>query len=326
MLKALFILVLLVISLPILVVGCLRQQPPLITAFMLQSKVKPVDYQWVPAEEIADVARKAVIASEDQKFHSHAGFDYEAIEKAYQQNQKRNRKRGASTISQQTAKNLFLWSGGGYVRKGIEAYLTLLIEWLWPKERILEVYLNIVELGPGMYGVEAASQKYFGKPASKLTPIEAARLAAVLPNPTRWSAEHPGPYVQKRIAWILRQMGYAPKPASVPDPEPAEPDVGSEEFDAEGQAVPPAHMNENGDANSVDTVPDGGDEASELDPQTSPANPVPAEGEASGADAERTEPSGTPQQGPPRGPRGGGSVIDETPTGNDAEWEQSLIL
>jgi monofunctional glycosyltransferase len=326
MFRALFILVLLVIGLPVLMVGCLRQQPPLITAFMMQSEVKPVDFQWVPAEEIAEVARKAVIASEDQKFHSHGGFDYEAIEQAYRQNQKRNRKRGASTISQQTAKNLFLWSGGGYVRKGIEAYLTLLIEWLWSKERILEVYLNIVELGPGVYGVEAASQKYFGKPASQLTPNEAARLAAVLPNPKRWSAENPGPYVQTRTAWILRQMGYAPRPPSVPDPEPAEPDDDSGRPVEDGQALPPDDMNERDGTEGVDAAPDTENGEGELDQQLPPADPSLTEGEVPAEDSEQSAPSTTPPSGPPRSPRGGGSVIDEAPIDNDAEWEQSLIL
>lgn len=220
MLRTQFVLILLFAGLPLIIVGCLRQQPPLITSFMLQSAVKPVDYQWVPAAQIAEVARKAVVASEDQKFWSHEGFDLEAMEQAHRDNQKRRSKRGASTISQQTAKNLFLWPGGGYVRKGIEAYFTVLIELLWPKARILEVYLNIAEFGPGIYGVEAAAQRFFNKPAAQLTPSEAARLAAVLPNPKRWNAERPGSYVMARSEWILRQMGYGPRK---PDPEDAEP-------------------------------------------------------------------------------------------------------
>jgi monofunctional glycosyltransferase len=325
-LRLLFILTLVLIGLPVLMVGCLRQQPPLVTSFMLQSDVKPVEYEWVDAEDIAEVARKAVIASEDQKFHQHAGFDYEAIEQAYKQNQKRNRKRGASTISQQTAKNLFLWSGGGYVRKGIEAYLTLLIELLWSKERILEVYLNIVELGPGVYGVEAASQKYFGKPASQLTPNEAARLAAVLPNPKRWSAENPGPYVQTRTAWILRQMGYAPRSPSVPDPEPPEPEAEPAEGMEGGFTGSPDSVDEDGDTSGTDEMPEAGDEAptpGEVDASTGLED---GEGVVTTPLPDSPSPADAPAQQQPVRPRGGGSVIDEEPSDGDAEWEQSLIL
>jgi monofunctional biosynthetic peptidoglycan transglycosylase len=217
------ILILLLAALPLGVVGALRYVPPPVTAFMLQSDVNPVRYEWVPLQEIAPVAGKAVIAAEDQKFWTHGGFDFEAIEKAYERNQKSRRKRGASTISQQTAKNLFLWPGGGYFRKGIEAYFTLLIEQLWPKKRILEVYLNIAEFGPGVYGVEAASQAFFRKPAARLQAIEAAQLAAVLPNPKRWSAGNPGGYVTKRRAWIMGQMGYRSQKRPVPQEEPIEP-------------------------------------------------------------------------------------------------------
>lgn len=224
MARVLIILTLLLVSLPLMMVGCLRQLPPPVTSFMLQSSVKPVDYQWVPAAQIAEVAGKAVVAAEDQKFWSHDGFDFEAMEKAWHSNQKgRRQKRGGSTISQQTAKNLFLWSGGGYLRKGIEAGFTVLIEAFWPKQRILEVYLNIAEFGPGIYGVEAAAQRFFGKPAARLTPTEAAKLVAVLPNPKRWKADRPGPYVMQRSAWILRQMGYGPRKPDPADEEPLEP-------------------------------------------------------------------------------------------------------
>ena len=206
----------LLIWLPLFVIGALRFLPPPATAFMLQSEVWPIRYEWVPAERIADSARKAVVAAEDQKFWQHKGFDLEAITEAYEDNQKRRRKRGASTISQQTAKNLFLWPGGGYLRKGIEAYLTGWLELLWPKERILEVYLNVAEFGPGIYGVEAAARGYFGKTALELQPAEAARLAAVLPNPKRLSAASPGEYVLVRTNWIMGQMGYRP---AVEEPE-----------------------------------------------------------------------------------------------------------
>ncbi|ROH90947.1 monofunctional biosynthetic peptidoglycan transglycosylase [Stagnimonas aquatica] len=216
----LLLVLLAVLLLPVL---ALKWLPPPTTAFMLQSEVRPVQYQWVPMERIAKVAGQAVIAAEDQKFPLHSGFDLEAIKKAQAHNRKSRRIRGASTISQQTAKNLFLWPGGGYFRKGIEAVYTLLLETLWGKERILEVYLNVAEFGPGIYGVEAASQRYFGKPAAKLSAAEAARLAAVLPSPRRWSVSKPGPYVQKRAAWVLRQMGYGQRARLAAEPEPEPP-------------------------------------------------------------------------------------------------------
>jgi monofunctional biosynthetic peptidoglycan transglycosylase len=214
-------------------VVALRWLPPPTTAYMLQSPTRPLQYRWVPAARTAEVARRAVVAAEDQKFWDHAGFDLEAIEKARAHNQRSKRRRGASTISQQTAKNLFLWPGGGYFRKGLEAGITLWIEALWSKQRILEMYLNIAEFGPGIYGVEAAAQAYFGKPAAKLTPVEAARLAAVLPSPRRWSAGAPGAYVQRRTRWILGQMGYA-APVVEPELPPATP-----EEDAAGTAALP---------------------------------------------------------------------------------------
>ncbi|MGH8443642.1 MAG: monofunctional biosynthetic peptidoglycan transglycosylase, partial [Solimonas sp.] len=210
----------LVLALTVLPVALLRWVPPPTTSYMLQSPTRPVQYRWVPRSRISDAARRAVVAAEDQKFWTHDGFDLDAIEKAREHNQKSKRKRGASTISQQTAKNLFLWSGGGYFRKGIEAGYTLLIEAMWPKERILEVYLNVAEFGPGIYGVEAASQAYFHKPAAKLTAMEAARLAAVLPSPRHWSVAQPGAYVQRRANWIVGQMGYGgSRPGTEPEPE-----------------------------------------------------------------------------------------------------------
>ncbi|MDP9141159.1 MAG: monofunctional biosynthetic peptidoglycan transglycosylase [Pseudomonadota bacterium] len=195
------------IALVIVPVLLLRWVPVPTTAFMLQSPSKPVRYQWVSAEQIPASMRKAVVAAEDQKFFQHRGFDLEAIDKAREHNKAHKKKRGASTISQQTAKNLFLWSGGGYFRKGIEAGMTIVIETLWPKDRILEVYLNVAEFGPGVYGVEAAAQRYFGRSALYLSAEQCARLAAVLPSPRRWNVTNPGPYVAKRSAWILRQMG-----------------------------------------------------------------------------------------------------------------------
>lgn len=227
--KLLLILILLGLAVFVLPVVALRWLPAPTSAFMLASDTKPVRYQWIDAAQIPDAARRAVVASEDQKFFEHEGFDIEAMQKAYASNQKKGRRiRGASTISQQTAKNLFLWQGGGYFRKGIEAVYTVLIEALWDKPRILTVYLNIAEFGPGIYGVEAASQAFFKKPAAGLSVAEAARLAAVLPSPRKWSAAKPGPYVQKRAGWIARQMGYGPRAAPVEEPDPppeAEADV-----------------------------------------------------------------------------------------------------
>lgn len=159
---------------------------------------------WVGHDEISPWMGLAVIASEDQKFPTHWGFDVAAIESVLDKSD--NRMRGASTLSQQTAKNLFLWDGRSWVRKGLEAGLTVGIEAVWTKRRILTVYLNIAEFGPGIFGVEAASQRYFHKPASRLTAADAALLAAVLPNPIHYRAAAPSGYVRERQQWILRQM------------------------------------------------------------------------------------------------------------------------
>ena len=148
----------------------------------------------------------AVVCSEDQNFVRHSGFDFDAINKAIQYNEHHRRKRGASTISQQTAKNVFLWTGRSWFRKGLEVYFTFLIECLWSKERIMEVYLNVIEMGDGVYGAQAAAKMFFHKDALQLTRGEAARMAAVLPNPIRFSVSHPSPYILKRQAWIIHQM------------------------------------------------------------------------------------------------------------------------
>ena len=170
-----------------------------------------IAYDWRDLDRMSPHVPVALIASEDQKFADHAGFDLEAIEKARASNERGRRVRGGSTISQQTAKNLFLWSGSGWsrwLRKGLEAWYTFWMETLWPKERILETYANIAEFGDGVYGAQAAARTWFGKDASRLTAAEAARLAAVLPNPKRYSVAHPGPYVQRRARAIQRQMRY----------------------------------------------------------------------------------------------------------------------
>lgn len=153
---------------------------------------------WVPIEEIAPSIQQAVLKAEDYHFFEHNGFDYMAIQKAIAYNRTHEKKKGASTISQQTAKNVFLWPDRSWLRKGFETYFTLLIEATWPKERIMEVYLNVIELGPGVYGVEAASQKYFKKRAKHLNANQAALIAAVLPNPNRFRIEKPSNYVLNR--------------------------------------------------------------------------------------------------------------------------------
>jgi len=165
-------------------------------------------HDWVSKDEISRNLKLAVICSEDQNFLNHNGFDMKAIEKAIEFNKAGKRVRGASTISQQTAKNVFLWPHRSWFRKGLEAYFTFLIEVFWSKERILEVYLNSIEMGDGIYGAEAASQHWFKKPATKLSRSEAAAIAAILPNPRVYRARPATNYIQGRKNWIVRQMGY----------------------------------------------------------------------------------------------------------------------
>jgi monofunctional biosynthetic peptidoglycan transglycosylase len=199
-------------SLPVLI---LRWAPPPASAFMLRASLLArlegredfaLRYLWTPLEEISPEAGKAAVAAEDQLFFRHFGFDFKAMAKVLERNAEGGRLRGASTLSQQTAKNLFLYPGKSFLRKGLEAYFTALMEILWPKRRILEVYLNVAQFGDGVYGVEAASRTYFGKPARRLSAAEAALLAAVLPNPILLRANKPSAYVLKRRAWILEQM------------------------------------------------------------------------------------------------------------------------
>ena len=175
-------------------------------AWMDRNRSFVLRHQWVDLEAIAPTLALAVVAAEDQKFPEHRGFDVEAIESAYELNQHSHRVRGASTISQQVAKNVFLWSGRSYLRKALEAGFTVLIETLWPKRRILEVYLNVAEFGPGTYGAEAAAQRFFHQPAARLSLAEAALLAAVLPNPRHWLVAAPSTFVLQRRDWIEGQM------------------------------------------------------------------------------------------------------------------------
>jgi len=205
-----------VVAFSILLVFCLRWLPPPTSAFMIERYVAGIfqkeqktriRYQWVNWKAIPSHMFLAVVAAEDQKFMDHWGFDFDSISDAIGKKKKKGRLRGASTITQQVAKNLFLWPGRSYVRKGIEAYFTVLLELLWDKRRILEVYLNIAEFGDGVYGVNAAAENLLGKKsAGYLTRRDAALLAAVLPNPKRFKVKRPSSYVKERSRWIQRQM------------------------------------------------------------------------------------------------------------------------
>ena len=185
----------------------LRWVAPPTTAFMLfDSSGRALEYRWVNAAEMSVSLPYAVIAAEDQKFPEHFGFDLESIRDAVDAYDDGEQLRGASTITQQVAKNLFLWSGRSFIRKGLEAYFTVLLEVFLPKDRILEIYLNVAEFGPGVYGVEAAGRAYFAKAAARISDAEAALLAAVLPAPKRSSISRPSQYLHERQRWILMQM------------------------------------------------------------------------------------------------------------------------
>ncbi len=194
---------------PVLAVLVYRFIPPPVTFLMVQRTVEGQGFarRWRPIDDMSNALPRAVIAAEDAKFCQHHGFDFSAMEKALAHNETSKRIRGGSTISQQTAKNVFLWPDRSYVRKGLEAYFTVLIELLWGKKRIMEVYLNSVEWGPGIYGADAAARKNFGVGADKLTPNQSARLAAILPSPLKWRAAKPGPYVRKRSGKIGAAAG-----------------------------------------------------------------------------------------------------------------------
>lgn len=207
-------LVVLSIAGPLLPVLLLRWVDPPTTAFILQRQIdlwvagssQRVVYAWVDWPDVSPALPLAVVAAEDQHFPRHFGFDLDAIAEAVQEGADGGRLRGASTISQQVAKNLFLWSGRSWVRKGLEAYFTVLIELAWPKRRILEVYLNVAQFGDTVFGVGAAGPHFFGRPARRLDAHQAALLAAVLPNPVRFRVDAPSPYVHGRATWIRTQM------------------------------------------------------------------------------------------------------------------------
>ena len=202
----------------ILAVVCLRFIPVFITPLMVIRCVEQVGggesikmhHHWVPMEEISRHMPVAVMASEDQRFLKHHGFDYNAIEKAAIHNMKGGKRHGASTISQQTAKNVFLWPGRSWIRKGFEVYFTFLIEMMWSKQRIMEVYLNSIEMGDGIYGVDAVAEYHFNTTASQLSRSQCALIAATLPNPRRFNSAAPGKYMRKRQRQIEHEMRFIP--------------------------------------------------------------------------------------------------------------------
>jgi monofunctional biosynthetic peptidoglycan transglycosylase len=230
LLRALLILAAAWLLLSWLVIFILRFVPPLTSAVMLERQLSALihgekdfelHHHWVPWKKVSPWVPLAMVAGEDQKFPYHHGFDFDSIHDAIDAADDGKRLRGASTISQQTAKNLFLWNGRSFVRKGLEAYFTVLIELTWPKQRILEVYMNFAELGDGVYGVGAASEMYFHTSPDALGPAEAARLAAVLPSPRRLHADRPSAYVMRRAAWIQQQMNRLGGPGYVEGHAPA---------------------------------------------------------------------------------------------------------
>jgi len=195
---------------PIVAVAVYKFVPPPVTILMLERLAQGdgLDHRWVPLADMSPTLPRAAVAAEDAHFCTHHGFDFGAIEKAMKHDARDPHAiRGGSTISQQTAKNVFLWPSRSWVRKGFEAYFTVLIEAIWGKRRIMEVYLNTVEMGPGVYGVEAASQRYFHRDARNLSPAQAARLIAILPSPLKWQVVDPGPYVRRRSGRIDRAEG-----------------------------------------------------------------------------------------------------------------------
>lgn len=197
------------VGLPLALVTVYRFIPPPVTILMIQRSLegKGISRTWRPLDQMSPALIRSVIAAEDAGFCSHRGFDFEAMQEAWAHNERSDRVRGGSTISQQTAKNVFLWPQRSYLRKGLEAGFTVLIEVGWGKHRILEVYLNTIEWGPGIYGAEAAARRNFGVGADRLTPAQAARLAAILPSPLKWRAARPGPYVKRRSGRIGAAAG-----------------------------------------------------------------------------------------------------------------------
>jgi monofunctional glycosyltransferase len=209
LIRLLVLLVVIALSLPVLLVALYAVVPPPLTPLMALrwADGAAINKTWTPLERVAPAMPRAVIASEDNLFCEHSGFDWKALGEAADDYASGKRMRGASTISMQVAKNLFLWPGRDFLRKGVEAYITVVVELLWSKRRIMEVYLNIAEWGDGLYGIGAASQAHFRKAATALTPREAALLAAVLPNPREWSPNRPTDYIAGRADVITRRVG-----------------------------------------------------------------------------------------------------------------------
>lgn len=215
LLRVLFIATLWFVGTSVFTVIVFKWMPVPLTSLMLIRNLEQLangeklrlKHDWVPMKKISPHMQLAAVCSEDQNFFKHHGFDFGAMKKAMKEAKKKNGKlRGASTISQQTAKNVFLWPGRSWIRKGFEVWFTGLIELIWGKKRILEVYLNSIEMGNGVYGAEAAARSYFGTSASNLSKYQSASVIAILPSPRKWSASKPGPYVQSRTQWIIGQM------------------------------------------------------------------------------------------------------------------------
>jgi monofunctional biosynthetic peptidoglycan transglycosylase len=232
LIRAILLVCAVVVLLAAALILTLRWIRPVTSAFMLEAHWDAwrnhesgyrTQYRWVDLESISPQLAIAVIASEDQQFPFHAGFDFKSIREAVLAHERGRTLRGASTITQQVAKNLFLWSGPNFIRKGMEAALTVMLELFWPKDRILEVYLNIAQFGHGIYGVEAASQRYFHMPAIRVTRNEAALLAGVLPSPERLRVDAPSRYLLSRRDWIVEQMGHLGGPAYLSGIEAARP-------------------------------------------------------------------------------------------------------
>ncbi|MDB5105185.1 MAG: monofunctional biosynthetic peptidoglycantransglycosylase [Fibrobacteres bacterium] len=264
-----------------------RFVPPPITPLMairgignaLHGNSPILDKDWEPMENISPRLAEAVVASEDQRFFDHHGFDLDAIVSAFTVNGRGKRKLGASTITQQTAKNLFLWPERSWTRKGLEAYFTFLLELLWSKQRILEVYLNIIETGDGTYGAQAAAQRYFHVTASALTAPQAALLAAILPNPRKWSPVNPTGYLQRRQTWILRQMDHlGPLPDGLsrggpPMPARAMPRTRQSSLDSDNGAFSDTFPELPPPESPAPGAPEAGPQAPETDLPAPPARP-----------------------------------------------------
>ena len=211
--KILLKILLILIAITVLMTIVYRWVNPPITPLMVSRAVfdgYPIKKKWIPIEDMPQSLLNCVVASEDNFFLSHYGIDFGAVEKAIEYNKKHKKTRGASTVSQQTAKNVFLWQGRSWLRKGLEAYFTFLIETFWSKQRIMEVYLNSIEMGDGIYGVQACAEKNFDVDARNLTRSDCALIAATLPNPRRFSSKAPGPYMRKRLRQIETQMKHIP--------------------------------------------------------------------------------------------------------------------